>query len=258
MISLPYRIVLVLIITNYINEVNVIFLNYTKIICPLDLFIIRNLGLIQARDSPILGKLRVLPFGVWLNLIYIPHFIGATSTKRSFYSSPPSGLLKDWDDHVVDMLEYGDQYIDPDHLVKLGTRIYKEGASVKIEEIMLDNSTSLKDIYIGDDKLEDLINNCPCCIGQLNKNKVKTPFKNSLSKLITLDNDSNMGQSYYYDPQHYEDIENECLEAYLVDRGFNKIVCSNYFEEISISVMTTINILYFAFYRLRGSFNWKI
>src|ERR1035437_2986525 len=97
------------------------------------------------------------------------HKIGASPSSLQFIfcsafstSSPPLGLKKDFEDHVIDLLEYGDQYIEPEQLVNLGTRIYKEGASVNLLEIAQqgDNATPLTGIYVGKDKLEDLINNC--------------------------------------------------------------------------------------------------
>jgi len=44
-----------------------------------------------------------------------------------------TGIQKELEEHVIDLLEYGDQYIEPEVLVELGTRIYKEGASIKWE-----------------------------------------------------------------------------------------------------------------------------
>lgn len=112
--------------------------------------------------------------------VFSPSSYARNKNIRAFStSSLPLGLMKEWDDHVMDMLEYSDEYIDPDLLVEIGTRIYKEGASINIME--RDDNYSFSGIYVGKDNLEDLIYNCPTC--RLNKNSnvnVKTSFKNSI------------------------------------------------------------------------------
>ena len=84
---------------------------------------------------------------------YLP---ATNNLLRAFSSfSLPFGLMNDWVHHVIDLLEYGDLYIDGEHLEKLCTRIYKEGGSVDFNQI--NNHSQLSGIYEGEDKLEHLM-----------------------------------------------------------------------------------------------------
>ena len=88
------------------------------------------------------------------------------------------GLQKDWDDHVIDLLEYGGEYIPPKKLNKLAKRVYKDGASIDLNKIMKENCSDLEATKVGDVYLNELKDNIYDGVGYTQRNiKLRSGLK---------------------------------------------------------------------------------
>ena len=90
------------------------------------------------------------------NLVQSRFFTSSSLLCFSPAGKNKGGLQKDWEDHVIDMLEYGGEYIPQKKFKKLAERIYKDGASIDLNKILKENCSDLDATKVGDVYLNEL------------------------------------------------------------------------------------------------------